>query len=111
MTQGTDLEMNDTPKKKNAEKATYRPPQVIRVIALRPEEAVLGHCKVSGVAGPASASCRGGITPCRSQGCNNEILNRYQERLGYPHLLANSPRETEQATPSATRLALRMGGH
>ncbi len=67
MTQGTDLEMNDTPKKKNAEKAAYQPPQVIRV-SLRPEEAVLGHCKVSGVAGPASASCRGGITPCRSQG-------------------------------------------
>jgi hypothetical protein len=59
--------MNETPKTKNADKAPYQPPQVVRV-SLRPEEAVLGHCKVSGVAGPASASCRGGITPCRSHG-------------------------------------------
>lgn len=34
----------------------YDPPKVIRV-NLRPEEAVLGHCKVSGMAGPASGSC------------------------------------------------------
>jgi hypothetical protein len=59
--------MNETRKTKNADKAAYQPPQVIRV-SLRPEEAVLGHCKVSGVAGPASGSCKGGITPCRSQG-------------------------------------------
>jgi hypothetical protein len=59
--------MNETRKTKNADKVAYQPPQVIRV-SLRPEEAVLGHCKVSGVAGPASGSCKGGITPCRSQG-------------------------------------------
>ncbi len=34
----------------------YEPPKVIR-INLRPEEAVLGHCKISGSAGPASGSC------------------------------------------------------
>jgi len=34
----------------------YEPPKVVRV-NLRPEEAVLGHCKVSGSAGPASGSC------------------------------------------------------
>ena len=67
MAQGPGLEMNETPKKKNAEKADYQPPQLIRV-SLRPEEAVLGHCKVSGSAGPASGSCRGGIAACRSHG-------------------------------------------
>ena len=59
--------MNDTPKKKSAKKAAYQPPQVVRV-SLRPEEAVLGHCKVTGVAGPASGSCRSGFGACRSQG-------------------------------------------
>jgi hypothetical protein len=44
----------------------YQPPKVMRV-SLRPEEAVLGHCKVSGQAGPVSASCRGAVT-CRSIG-------------------------------------------
>lgn len=44
----------------------YEPPKVMRV-SLRPEEAVLGHCKVSGQAGPVSSSCRGVVT-CRSIG-------------------------------------------
>lgn len=34
----------------------YTPPKLIR-ISLRPEEAVLGHCKISGSAGPVAASC------------------------------------------------------
>ncbi len=34
----------------------YEAPRLIRV-SLRPEEAVLGHCKIAGSAGPASASC------------------------------------------------------
>jgi hypothetical protein len=34
----------------------YEPPKVIRV-SLRPEEAVLGHCKVPGSGGAVSASC------------------------------------------------------
>jgi hypothetical protein len=49
-------------------KAPYRAPTVIRV-SLRPEEAVLGHCKVHGSAGPVGGGCRtvGPIT-CRSIG-------------------------------------------
>lgn len=38
------------------QQASYEPPKLIRV-NLRPEEAVLGHCKISGSAGPASGSC------------------------------------------------------
>jgi hypothetical protein len=49
-----------------AQRNGYEPPKVMRV-SLRPEEAVLGHCKVSGQAGPVSASCRGAVT-CRSLG-------------------------------------------
>jgi hypothetical protein len=41
----------------NTGRAAYQPPEVVRVI-LRPEEAVLGHCKTSTNTGPASASCR-----------------------------------------------------
>jgi hypothetical protein len=37
-------------------RSPYEPPKLIRV-NLRPEEAVLGHCKISGSAGPASGSC------------------------------------------------------
>ena len=43
----------------------YQPPKVIRV-SLRPEEAVLGHCKVNGSAGPVAASCR--TLVCRTIG-------------------------------------------
>jgi len=37
-------------------KQKYEPPQVV-TISLRPEEAVLGHCKISGSAGPGAGSC------------------------------------------------------
>jgi len=37
-------------------KKTYEPPQ-LTTISLRPEEAVLGHCKISGTAGPGQSSC------------------------------------------------------
>jgi hypothetical protein len=47
-------------------KAGYQPPKVIRV-SLRPEEAVLGHCKITGAAGPVSGSCRS-VVACRSIG-------------------------------------------
>jgi hypothetical protein len=47
-------------------KIDYQPPQVVRV-SLRPEEAVLGHCKTSGSAGPASGGCRSVIV-CRTPG-------------------------------------------
>jgi len=58
--------MKDRPKPENNGKPAYQPPQVVRVI-LRPEEAVLGHCKVPGVAGPVSAGC-GGRIHCRTFG-------------------------------------------
>lgn len=47
-------------------KAAYEPPKVIRV-SLRPDEAVLGHCKITGAAGPVSGSCRSFVS-CRTHG-------------------------------------------
>jgi hypothetical protein len=41
---------------KNEPRKPYEAPQIVRV-SLRPDEAVLGHCKIPGTAGPASASC------------------------------------------------------
>lgn len=49
--------MNVEPKNERKPKLDYQPPQVRRV-SLRPEEAVLGHCKVAGIAGPVTGSCR-----------------------------------------------------
>lgn len=46
----------DKPKDETPSVKSYEAPKVVRV-SLRPEEAVLGHCKISGVAGPASGSC------------------------------------------------------
>ena len=46
--------------------AVYQAPKVIRV-SLRPDEAVLGHCKITGAAGPVSGSCRAAVA-CRSLG-------------------------------------------
>jgi hypothetical protein len=40
-------------------KRVYEPPQITK-ISLRPEEAVLGHCKISGTSGPGHA---GGCFP------------------------------------------------
>lgn len=45
----------------------YEAPKVLRV-SLRPAEAVLGHCKVAGSAGPVSASCRTFAVVCRTPG-------------------------------------------
>jgi hypothetical protein len=50
------MSMKDRQKAESSGKASYQPPQVVRV-SLRPEEAVLGHCKVAGVTGPISGSC------------------------------------------------------
>jgi hypothetical protein len=47
-------------------KRPYEPPR-LTTISLRPEEAVLGHCKIAGGAGPVSASCQP-IGVCPSQG-------------------------------------------
>ena len=52
--------MKETQQSENqagAGRAPYQPPEVVRV-SLRPEEAVLGHCKTFTPTGPASASCR-----------------------------------------------------
>jgi len=53
-------------------KRPYEPPHVV-TISLRPEEAVLGHCKISGGSGPnqggISGPCQillGGCTPLGS---------------------------------------------
>lgn len=48
-------------------KRTYQPPQVV-VISLRPEEAVLGHCKISTVGGSASLSSCTILGACLSIG-------------------------------------------
>jgi hypothetical protein len=48
--------MNHEPKTVEARKQNYEPPKVV-TISLRPEEAVLGHCKISGSAGPGAGSC------------------------------------------------------
>jgi len=40
----------------HVEKKLYEPPKIV-TINLRPEEAVLGNCKISGTSGPGAASC------------------------------------------------------
>ena len=48
--------MNQEPNRADGKKV-YEPPQ-LTTISLRPEEAVLGHCKISGTSGPGQAgSC------------------------------------------------------
>lgn len=47
-------------------KRTYQAPRVT-TISLRPEEAVLGHCKSPSSAGPVGASCVTGGA-CKTQG-------------------------------------------
>jgi hypothetical protein len=46
----------DSSLEKKDERKPYEAPRLIRV-SLRPDEAVLGHCKISGGAGPTSSSC------------------------------------------------------
>jgi hypothetical protein len=58
-------EMSKIQPEKTGQKAAYEPPKVIAV-NLRPEEAVLGHCKIAGSAGPVSGSCR--TLSCKSIG-------------------------------------------
>jgi hypothetical protein len=48
-------------------KRAYEPPQLV-VISLRPEEAVLGHCKISTVGGSASLSSCTTLGACLSIG-------------------------------------------
>lgn len=53
--------MSEEPKSKKA----YEPPLLTKV-SLRPEEAVLGACKIPGSAGPVGNSCN--ATQCKTQG-------------------------------------------
>ena len=46
-------------------KAPYEAPKLVRV-SLRPEEAVLGHCKISSTSGPVAGSCT--ALNCRTVG-------------------------------------------
>ncbi|HKI26224.1 MAG TPA: hypothetical protein VKA07_07860 [Candidatus Sulfotelmatobacter sp.] len=48
--------MNQEQNPVESNKQKYEPPKVV-TISLRPEEAVLGHCKTSGSAGPTTGSC------------------------------------------------------
>ncbi len=57
--------MDLEPKRPESRKA-YEPPRVA-TISLRPEEAVLGSCKIAGGSGPVMASCLP-IGTCPSQG-------------------------------------------
>lgn len=58
--------MNDTQQQDTQHrKRPYQKPALIQV-PLRPEEAVFGHCKTSGVAGPGNSSCH--QTYCTIQG-------------------------------------------
>jgi hypothetical protein len=51
---------------KQAKKPYARP--VLKQVALRPEEAVLGNCKTAGISGPVSTgNCAPG-GPCSTQG-------------------------------------------
>lgn len=58
--------MSDERKNSDDGRKPYEAPKVTRV-SLRPEEAVLGHCKIMGQAGPVSGSC-GGALSCHSKG-------------------------------------------
>jgi hypothetical protein len=53
--------MDREPNQENGKKA-YEPPQ-LTTISLRPEEAVLGHCKVSGTGGVAGSCTPLGFCP------------------------------------------------
>jgi hypothetical protein len=48
--------MKHEPSPVEVKKQKYEPPRVV-TISLRPEEAVLGHCKIAGSAGPGTSSC------------------------------------------------------
>lgn len=59
--------MNQEPNPVAATKSIYDPPRVV-AISLRPEEAVLGHCKMAFSGGPALPGCGGVVLHCNSIG-------------------------------------------
>ena len=64
---GAKLVMNYEPSSVARKKQEYQVPRVI-TISLRPEEAVLGHCKSMSAAGPVGATCVALVGPCGSIG-------------------------------------------
>ncbi len=52
---------------KRNDKKAYEPPRVT-VVSLRPEEAVLGHCKSNTSAGPVGSACQTVGPACRGSG-------------------------------------------
>jgi hypothetical protein len=52
---------------RDSNKKKYEPPRVI-IIDLRPEEAVLSHCKTAGSSGPIGVGCNILIVGCSSIG-------------------------------------------
>jgi hypothetical protein len=59
--------MNEQNKKTEAVAKPYEAPKIIRV-SLRPDEAVLGHCKIPTSAGPAATGCGVAVGGCSSFG-------------------------------------------
>ena len=59
--------MNKNSQAEAKEKKPYEKPQVKQVV-LKPEEAVLGACKTSTVAGPAQSKCNNGGLRCSTIG-------------------------------------------
>jgi hypothetical protein len=56
----------DNQDRQKAAKA-YEAPKIVRV-SLRPDEAVLGHCKIPSSAGPAATGCGVAVGGCSSFG-------------------------------------------
>jgi hypothetical protein len=50
------MDLMSEPNREPGARKPYEPPKVM-AINLRPEEAVLGNCKIGGSAGPVAASC------------------------------------------------------
>jgi len=48
--------MNQEVNPEESRKKEYQPPHLV-AISLRPEKAVLGHCKIAGAAGSVGGSC------------------------------------------------------
>jgi hypothetical protein len=59
--------MNNPEQERQPQKKRYEPPKLRRV-ELRPEEAVLGNCKVSGVSGPGNGGTCTMVTSCSTVG-------------------------------------------
>jgi len=59
--------MKDKQTRKANQKKPYTKPEV-KQVPLRPEEAVLGNCKTSGIGGPDGVNCNRATPPFR---CNS----------------------------------------